>query len=127
VVNRQLQKRGDHRFVAVSLTAYAGRAAGVLSYETFNVCCFLPPGHRWKVEPRMGRTVQVQGNLVGFYLVDGRVSPCLLTQTLSYVGQSATTESASTASPSPVTPRKRRLGEVVPPTLTAAPMPRPHL
>jgi hypothetical protein len=63
VVNRQLQKKDDHRFFSVSVTAYAGRAAGVLSYETFNVCCVLLPGDRWKkVEPRTGRTVQVQGN-----------------------------------------------------------------
>ena len=62
VINRQLQKRHDHRFVSVSVTAYAGRAAGKLSYEPFNVCCVLLPEHRWeKTEPRTGLTVQVQG------------------------------------------------------------------
>jgi len=35
VVNRQFQKRGDYRFVSVSVTAYVGRAAGVLSYVAF--------------------------------------------------------------------------------------------
>jgi hypothetical protein len=101
VVNRQLQKKHDHRFVSVSVTVYAGRAAGVESYETFNACYILLPGDRWKkVEPRMGCTVQVQGDLIGFYFVDGRVSPCLLTQTLSY-------DNRSTASPSAITPRKR--------------------
>jgi hypothetical protein len=34
-------------------------------------------------------TTEIQGDLVGFYLVEGRISPCLLTQTLSYIGQSA--------------------------------------
>jgi hypothetical protein len=63
VVNRQLRKKHDHRFVSVSVTVYAGRAAGVLSYETFNICCVLLLGDCWqKMEPRTGRTVQVQGN-----------------------------------------------------------------
>ncbi|KAN0069961.1 hypothetical protein V8E54_012267 [Elaphomyces granulatus] len=125
IVNRQLPKQDNYRFFSVSMTAYAGRTAGTLTYETFNFCCVLPPGDRWKkVEPRTGRTVQVQGDLVGFYLVEGRISPCVLTQTLSYIGQSAVApDSASGAPPPPSTPRKRRLGEVVRPTLTAAPLP----
>jgi hypothetical protein len=63
VFNRQLQKKHDHRFVSVSVTVYAGKAAGVLSYEPFNLCCVLLPGDRWKnMEPRTGCTVQIQGN-----------------------------------------------------------------
>jgi hypothetical protein len=111
---------------------YEGTAAGILSYETFNVCCVLLPGDLWKkMEPRTGRIMQVQGSspfpysyyvilpsdkiflsliapdpghLIGFYLVNGHVSPCLLTQTLSYLGQPVATESASTAPPSPIAP-----------------------
>ncbi|KAN0069962.1 hypothetical protein V8E54_012268 [Elaphomyces granulatus] len=91
VVDGLLQTKSDHRFVSVSVTVYAGIAAGPMSHETFDVCCVLLPQERWKkMDPRPGRTVQVQGDLIGFYLVKGRVSPCLLTQTLSYVDESAT-------------------------------------
>ena len=62
IVNRQLPKKKEHRFISVSTTVYAGKDGGVVQYETFNICCVLLPGDWWKrVEPRTGRTVQVQG------------------------------------------------------------------
>jgi len=57
------------------------------------------------------------GDLVGFYSLHGRFSPCVLLQTLSYNSTSPASETAKPSAPTPSTPRKRRLGE--PPTLTA--------
>jgi len=70
VVNRQLPKKNEHRFISVSVTVYAGKDGGMVSYDTFNICCVLLPGDRWKrVEPRTGRTVQVQGIIVSSSLI----------------------------------------------------------
>jgi hypothetical protein len=84
------------------------------------------------VDPRTGRSVQVQGNhhysiapirqtfyfidsslgdLIGFYSFHNHSSPCILLHTLSYVNISSTTESIKPSLSAPTTPRKRRLGE----------------
>jgi len=52
-------------------------------------------------------------------VTDGMVSPCCLIHALSSISPLATESDSSVTPASPVTPRKRRLGET--PTLTAAP------
>ena len=56
------------------------------------------------------------GDLVGFYSLRSRFSPCVLLHTLSYI-TSPTSDIAKPSAPTLTTPRKRRLGE--PPTLTS--------
>ena len=60
VVNRQLPKKNEHRFISVSVTVYAGKDGGVVSYDTFNICCVLLPGDR---------TIQMQGIYVSTSLI----------------------------------------------------------
>ena len=55
----------------------------------------------------------------GWYDSHGMASPCCLIQTLSSISPLATESDSSVTPASPVTPRKRHLGET--PTLTAAP------
>ena len=64
IVSQAPEKQGEHRIFAVSVTAYAGKDESGLIYDLFTAVCVLPPGERWKrVEPRPGRSVQVQGNI----------------------------------------------------------------
>ena len=37
VVNRQLPKKNEHRFISVYVTVYAGKNGGIVSYDTFSV------------------------------------------------------------------------------------------
>jgi len=37
VVNRQLPKKNEHQFISVSVTVYAGKNGGMVSYDTFSV------------------------------------------------------------------------------------------
>jgi hypothetical protein len=53
------------------------------------------------------------GDLVGFYMVETHLSPCIQVQTLSYNGSTATNDSANSSASTPTTPRKRRLGEAL--------------
>ena len=141
VVNRAVERRGDHRLFSIHASTYAGKDSTGLKYDHFNVCCILIPSDRWKrVEPRLRRQVHVQGtygctptsflnlfrlldcslgDLVGFYTFDNKLSPCLLLQTLSYNTTPASESPKLPASTVATTPRKRRLGEA---TLRAAPL-----
>jgi len=119
VVNRAVERRGDHRLFSIHASTYAGKDSTGSKYDHFDVCCILIPSDRWKrVEPRLRRQVQVQGDLVGFYTFDNKLSPCLLLQTLSYNTNPAS-ESPKPPASTVTTPRKRRLGEA---TLRAAPL-----
>jgi len=139
VVNRAVERRGDHRLFSIHASTYAGKDSTGSKYDHFDVCCILIPSDRWKrVDPRLRRQVHVQGtycytptplnlsrpldcylgDLVGFYTFDNKLSPCLLLQTLSYNTASAN-ESPKPPASTVTTPRKRRLGEA---TLRAAPL-----
>jgi hypothetical protein len=62
VVNRQLETKNQYRFFSVRVSTYAGKDGNRARYDDFDFCCVLTPGERWKrVEPRTGRTIQVQG------------------------------------------------------------------
>lgn len=64
IVSQAPEKKDDHRIFAVSVTVYAGKDASGFKYNTFTAVCVLPPGDQWKrIEPRPGRSVQVQGNV----------------------------------------------------------------
>ncbi|KAN0076136.1 hypothetical protein V8E54_006278 [Elaphomyces granulatus] len=87
-----------------------------MKYDTFNICCVLPPTERWKrVEPQTGRTMQISGDLVGFYSLQNRLWPCVVLQTMSFVNSSSAAESTNplmTSSTMSI-PRKRRQGEAL--------------
>jgi hypothetical protein len=53
------------------------------------------------------------GDLVGFYMVETHLSPCIQVQALSYNGSTATKDSANPSASTPTTPQKTRLGEAL--------------
>ena len=81
VVNRQLPKKNEHRFISVSVTVYAGKEGGMVSYDTFNICCVLPPGDRWKrVEPRTGSLNKINKTCRGLICGDSNKGQNTITQ-----------------------------------------------
>jgi hypothetical protein len=55
---RQLEKKNEYRFFSIR-----GRDGNGPHYHDLDVCCVLIPRERWKrVEPRTGRSIQIQAN-----------------------------------------------------------------
>jgi hypothetical protein len=106
---------GGHRLFQFSTTVYnyaksRDNDSQSPTYTTFKVVCALPVDQRWAnfPQPAPGRVVQVSGDWIGYYKVDGAETLCIIASAISFVPASSAPTSVASPPVSTVPGKRRR-------------------